>query len=106
MSFDPTTIVIVAALIGAGIFFFVEFILRKDIEVINSAIIFLAIYAISQGYLLIETALSGDPDNLPKAWRGYLGLAGVIVIGLSLRYIIKTSQKITARFGNEKIDNE
>nr|VFK23946.1 MAG: hypothetical protein BECKLPF1236A_GA0070988_103982 [Candidatus Kentron sp. LPFa]VFK35643.1 MAG: hypothetical protein BECKLPF1236C_GA0070990_104022 [Candidatus Kentron sp. LPFa] len=54
MSFDPTTIGIIIALIGAGIFFFVEFILRKDIEVINSAIIFLAIYAISQGYLLIR----------------------------------------------------
>nr|VFK27533.1 MAG: hypothetical protein BECKMB1821I_GA0114274_100374 [Candidatus Kentron sp. MB]VFK31614.1 MAG: hypothetical protein BECKMB1821G_GA0114241_10889 [Candidatus Kentron sp. MB]VFK74344.1 MAG: hypothetical protein BECKMB1821H_GA0114242_100374 [Candidatus Kentron sp. MB] len=107
MPFDLTATWITIALIGAGIFFVLELLWKKDIDVINSAVIFSVIYAIYQGYLLIEAALIGDPNNLPKTWRAYLGFAGVVVIGLSLQYIVKTFRKIIAKPGNKKeINND
>ena len=72
MSFDPTTIVIVAALIGAGIFLVVEFIWKKDTDIIKSVGISLAIYGAYMGCELICAALNGDPGNLPERWREYL----------------------------------
>nr|VFK18227.1 MAG: hypothetical protein BECKLFY1418C_GA0070996_104011 [Candidatus Kentron sp. LFY] len=91
---DPIAVGIIVALIGFIIFIVVEIVHKKDIDVRNSAVIFSAIYAVFQGYQLIVTAVVGDPNNLPKAWRGYLGLAGVVVIGLSLQYILKTFRKV------------
>jgi len=94
MSFDSTAIAITCALVGTGLFVVVEFYRHKEIEVTNSVVIFLAIYAVFGGGDLISAALVGDPDNLPKNWREYLGVAGVVGIGLSLQHIIKTAKKI------------
>lgn len=99
MSFDSTAIAIICALIGTAIFFVVEFIRYKEIEVTNSVVIFLAIYAVWGGSELIAAALAGDPSNLPKSWREYLGVAGVVGIGLSLQHIIKTAKKLSVKSG-------
>lgn len=99
MSFDSTAIAIICALVGTVIFLIIEFIRHKEIEVTNSVVIFLAIYAVWAGSELIVAALAGDPSNLPKNWREYLGVAGVVGIGLSLQHIIKTAKKLSAKSG-------
>ena len=104
MTFDPTTIALIFALIGAGIYMLIELIKQKEIEIINSVVIFLALYAVFGCYELISAALVGDPNNLPKTWREYLGVAGVVGVGLSLQHIIKTFKKVMAKSGSaEKI---
>nr|VFJ59418.1 MAG: hypothetical protein BECKFW1821A_GA0114235_10914 [Candidatus Kentron sp. FW] len=94
ISFDSTAAVIMAALVGAGIFLVLEFIRKRDTDVIKSVGISLAIYGAYMGYELIEAALDGDPNNLPERWREYLGIAGIFVIGLSFQYIIRTFKKV------------
>nr|VFJ67151.1 MAG: hypothetical protein BECKFW1821B_GA0114236_112612 [Candidatus Kentron sp. FW] len=102
MSFDSMTMGIVAALISASIFIVIEVIRKKDIDVRNSIVMFSAVYAVFQGYQLIETAVMGNPDNLPETWRIYVGLTGLIVIGLSLQYILKIFSKVMERSAKEE----
>ena len=90
MVFDSTAIAIIAALIGTVGFLLLEFYRRKEVDVANCVVIFLAFYAVFGGFDLIAAAVDGDPDNLPKTWREYLGVSGVVAIGLSLQHIIKT----------------
>lgn len=99
MSLDSTAIAIAVSLAGTGAFLLLEFIRHKEIDVTNCVVIFLALYAVFGGYELIAAALNGDPENLPRTWREYLGVAGVVGIGLSLQHIIKTVKKVWARSG-------
>ena len=107
MSFDSTALAIIVALAGSGIFLTLEFYRHKDIDITNCVVIFLAFYAVFGGYELIAAALEGDPENLPKTWREYLGVAGVVAIGLSLQHIIKTVNKVWVKSGKaEKASKE
>nr|VFJ95484.1 MAG: hypothetical protein BECKLFY1418B_GA0070995_10706 [Candidatus Kentron sp. LFY] len=106
MSLDSTAVVIIVALIGAAIFLAVEFLWKRDTDVIKSVGIALAIYGTYMGYQLIESALDGDSNNLPGTWREYLGIAGIVIIGLSFQYIIRSFRKITEKSGNERIDDD
>lgn len=100
MPFDITGIGIVVALIGTAIFAAIEMFRHKDIEVMNSVVVFLALYAMVAGTKLISAALYGDPESLPSSWREYLCVAGVVGIGLSLQHLIKSTKKIFAKTGN------
>ncbi|MFY0678689.1 MAG: hypothetical protein JXR18_15540 [Neptuniibacter sp.] len=71
-----------------------EFIKKKGFDISNIALIFLAIFAISSGVELINAALIGDPNNLPSSWREYIGVAGMVGIGLSLNYVITAVKKV------------
>ena len=99
MTFDSTAIAIIIGLVGAGFFVLIEFYRYRELEVINSVVVFLALYAAFVGYELIAAALEGNPSHLPKTWREYLGVAGVVGIGLSLQHIIRTFKKLFSKTG-------
>jgi hypothetical protein len=106
MTFDSTAIAIIIGLGGAVFYASIELYRHKELEVINSVVVFLALYAVFAGYELIAAALYGDPNNLPKSWREYLGVAGVVGIGLSLQHIIKTFKKLFVKPGQAKKTNK
>lgn len=94
MSFDPTALGISLSIVGCILFACLEFYKNKDLEIGNIALVFLAIFAISAGAELIYAALKGDPNNLPSSWREYLGVAGMVGIGLSLNFVISAVKKV------------
>ena len=94
MSFDSTAIGICLSILGCFLFASLEFYKNKDFEIGNIALVFLAIFAISAGVELIYAALKGDPNNLPSSWREYLGVAGMVGIGLSINFVISAVKKV------------
>ncbi|MFY0678400.1 MAG: hypothetical protein JXR18_14075 [Neptuniibacter sp.] len=94
MVFDSTALGITISIFGCIAFALLEFIKKKDFDISNIALIFLAIFAISSGVELINAALIGDPNNLPSSWREYIGVAGMVGIGLSLNYVITAVKKV------------
>ena len=94
MSFDTTALGICLSIIGCILFAGLEFYKSKDFEIGNIALVFLAIFAITAGIELIYAALKGDPENLPSSWREYLGVAGMVGIGLSLNFVINAVKKV------------
>ena len=94
MPFDVTGAGIAVGILGAAIYAIVELIRHKDLEVINSAVVFLTILATIAGANLIVVAVEGDPQNLPSSWREYLGAAGVVGIGLSLQHLIAVIRRV------------
>lgn len=94
MSFDSTALGIGLSILGCILFAALEFYKNKDFEIGNIALVFLAIFAISAGVELIYAALKGDPNNLPSSWREYLGVAGMVGIGLSLNFVITAVKKV------------
>lgn len=103
MAFDITGLGIAAGIICAFIYAVTELIRHKDLEVINSAVVFLTIFAIVAGGNLILVAMKGDPQNLPSTWREYLGAAGVVGIGLSLQHLVNVVKKVfSPRVGRAK----
>jgi drug/metabolite transporter (DMT)-like permease len=102
MEFDSTTLGILLGIIGTISFILAEIYYKKDLQVINSVVIFLALYAIVIGGDLIYAALHGDSSDLPTAWREYLGVAGVVCIGLSVQHIIASLKKLPIRSGEAK----
>ncbi len=96
MSFDGTALGILIGVVFSFAFACLEFYKRKDFKVNNVALVFLAVYAISSGFELIIAALHGDPSNLPSSWREYIGVAGMVGIGLSLNYVINAVKEVLA----------
>jgi len=94
MTFDITGMGIAAGILFAAIYAITELIRNKGLEVINSAVVFLTIFAIVAGGNLIAVAMEGNPNNLPSSWREYLGAAGVVGIGLSLQHLISVVKKL------------
>jgi len=87
MELDATAIGICLSIIGCFLFAALEFYKKQDFDISNIALVFLAIFAISAGGELIYAALKGDPKDLPSSWREYLGVAGMVGIGLSINYV-------------------
>lgn len=107
MSFDITGVGIAAGILFAGIYAIVELIRHKDLEVINSAVVFLTIFAMVAGGNLIAVAMEGDPGNLPSSWREYLGAAGVVGIGLSLQHLVNVVKRlVSVPAGRAESENE
>nr|VFK53003.1 MAG: hypothetical protein BECKTUN1418D_GA0071000_101713 [Candidatus Kentron sp. TUN]VFK55263.1 MAG: hypothetical protein BECKTUN1418F_GA0071002_106615 [Candidatus Kentron sp. TUN]VFK55434.1 MAG: hypothetical protein BECKTUN1418E_GA0071001_102920 [Candidatus Kentron sp. TUN] len=102
ISLDSTTIKIIAVLVSVGIFIAIEFTRRKEINVINIITISAAVFSLFPGYQLIAAALEGDTNNLPEMWREYLAVAGVVIIGLSLQFIIKTFRDLIIKPGDRE----
>ena len=94
MPFDITGVGIAAGISFAAIYTVVELIRHRDLEVINSAVVFLTIFAMVAGGNLIVVAMEGDPQNLPSSWREYLGASGVVGIGLSLQHLVNVLKKL------------
>ncbi|ELV8725705.1 hypothetical protein KW460_10095 [Vibrio fluvialis] len=94
MVVDITGIGIIAGIAGAGIYALIELIRHKDLEVINSAVVCLTIFAMVAGGNLIAVAMAGDPQDLPTTWREYITVAGVVGIGLSIQQIINVIKKL------------
>lgn len=96
MDFDITGIGIIAGIAGAAIYAVIELFRYKDLEVINSAVVCLTIFAMIAGGNLISVAMNGDIENLPTTWREYITVAGVVGIGLSIQQIINVIKKLFA----------
>lgn len=94
MPFDITGLGIAVGIGFAAIYAVVELVRHKDLEVINSAVVFLTIFAMVAGGNLIVVAMEGDPESLPSSWREYLGAAGVVGIGLSLQHLVTVVKKL------------
>lgn len=105
MSFDGTAFGILISVIFSISFAALEFYKRKDFKVNNVALVFLAVYAISSGVELILAALHGDPNNLPSSWREYIGVAGMIGIGLSLNFVINAIKDVLVSSPAKKSQN-
>ena len=94
MAFDITGIGIIAGIAGSSIYASIELIRHKDLEVINSAVVCLTIFAMVAGGNLISVAMDGNPQDLPTSWREYITVAGVVGIGLSIQQIINVIKKL------------
>ncbi|WP_421333206.1 hypothetical protein [Aeromonas sp. 603607] len=105
MSFDGTAFGILVSVCFSFAFACLEFYKRRDFKVNNVALVFLAVYAISSGGELILAALHGDPNNLPSSWREYIGVAGMVGIGLSLNYVINAVKEVLASRPASNSDN-
>ena len=106
MLFDTTAIGICLAIIACIGFAALEFHNNKDFEIGNIALVFLAIFAISSGIELIYAAIKGDPNNLPTNWREYLGVAGMVGIGLSINFVINAIKKTLKKTAPSKVSKQ
>ncbi len=85
---------IVISAICTALYIAIEFICHKDLDPINSIVVFLTMLTLLTGGNLIVVAIKGDPENLPTYWREYLGVAGIVGIVLSLQHLIFVFKKI------------
>ncbi len=88
--------------IGAGFFFsflylLVTLIRSKKLEVIDGAVVFIAVITIVAGLEIAYVAYTGNLTNLPSKWRIYLGVAVVVCVGLPIQHFIDVMIKPTHR---------
>lgn len=74
---------------AAFCYFVAGFVKNKKPEILDGAVVCLAVYATFAGVELIHAALQGDTAKLPPLWRAYVVVASVVVIGLSIDNILK-----------------
>ena len=91
---DLTAIGIILGLIGTLTYVVVRFVRDRSFNLVASILIFLAFFAIPGGCALIKAALIGDITALPSTWRKHIAIAGVVVLGLLLQFLINTFRKI------------
>lgn len=101
---DFTAIGLFVGLLCAGVYFAVGLVRNKTSEILDSAIICLAVYAVAIGLELISAAMLGDIDKLPPSWRVYIVVASIVVIGLSVDNIIKKARALMQRPEQQNTD--
>lgn len=108
MSWDVTTIGIAVGVIGALAFMALELSSRHDnnldfVDVGTKAgIVFLAIFAIFPSIELIWAGVEGNRQNLPPHWRAHVAAAGVIGVGYSLKFLIRTFRALIQESSNKE----
>jgi drug/metabolite transporter (DMT)-like permease len=57
-------------------------------------VVFLAVFSVPGGVVLIAAGVSGRPEDLPTSWRQYVALAGIVTMGFALRYLWQAVQSV------------
>lgn len=94
MNLDHTGIGIVCGVVTAILYAVVEHWRKKDFQVINCVVMFLAVFGVIASVVLIQAALQGDPNKLPSSWREYLAVAGVVSLALASQHIVKKLREL------------
>jgi drug/metabolite transporter (DMT)-like permease len=103
---DVTGIGIVAGLVTAGAYSAMALLRRRRFELEITIVVFLSGVGVVVGGVLILVALSGDPAKLPSSWRDYVAVAGIVAIGISLRYVVQSLRAVSAHRAVVSASNE
>lgn len=85
---DATALGIILGLAVCGFYCGIRVWRRASLDIGLMFVVTGAGFAIPTGAGLIWAALSGNLGLLPQTWRIYNAAAGVVIIGLSLKYLI------------------
>lgn len=91
---DITATGIAIGICGVVIFAVIQLIRQRTFDVINSVLVFLALFTIPLGVDLLRAAFIGDEKNLPTSWREYLAVAAAVGIGLAFSYIVRAFKSV------------
>lgn len=81
--------IVVGAVISGGVAI-AQVVQERSVDIGAVALTFLAVFGLLAGGGLIYAAFIGDPSELPRSWREYVAVAGVVGIGLALRHLLRT----------------
>jgi hypothetical protein len=96
---DVTGVGIALGLIGAAAYSVVVAKRHKQFKTSATVTVFLGVFALPIGVVLINAALQGDSAQLPASWREYVTIAGVVGIGLAAEGTWRVFRDAAARPG-------
>jgi drug/metabolite transporter (DMT)-like permease len=96
---DVTGVGIALGLAGAAIYSVIAARRHKRFKTSATVTVFLGVFALPVGVVLINAALQGDSTQLPSSWREYVTIAGVVGIGIAAEGTWRAFRDAAARPG-------
>lgn len=94
---DATALSVATGIVTTAAYSGIRFYRRRTFELTDTAVAFTAGLGIPTGITLISAAMAGDPTRLPTSWRECLSIAGVVFIGLSAEWLLKSFSSAWAK---------
>lgn len=84
---DITAIGIAIGLLVSGGYATLRAWAKLPFELGHTVLVFLSAFSVPGGVSLILAGILGKATELPSSWREHVSVAGIVAIGLAIRYI-------------------
>ncbi len=98
---DTTAVGIAVGLVGAVLYVAIRALRSRSFELVPTVLVFLASFSIPGGTVLIRAALSGNLQHLPSSWREHVAVAGIVVMGLAMQFVLRSFQRAWREIATE-----
>lgn len=87
---DTTAIGILFGIAASALHTIVRAIRQRTFSVSTATLVFLASFALPGCADLIHAGIQGQATELPRSWREYVAVAGIVAIGLAVQFIVQS----------------
>lgn len=67
---------------------------KQPFDLNHTVLVFLSAFSVPGGVAIIAAGFVGSAANLPSSWREHVTVAGIVAIGLAVRYVCSAFQEI------------
>jgi len=91
---DTTTIGIALGVSLSVLYAAFRAISKQPFDLNHTVLVFLSAFSVPGGVAIIAAGFVGSADNLPTSWREHVTVAGIVAIGLAVRYVCSAFHEI------------
>ncbi|NMY06661.1 hypothetical protein HBO12_27265 [Pseudomonas sp. WS 5059] len=91
---DTTTIGIALGVSLSALYAGFRAINKQPFDLNHTVLVFLSAFSVPGGVALIAAGFVGSAENLPSSWREHVTVAGIVAIGIAVRYVCSVFYEI------------